>query len=83
MLDWILANHRDLVRASRWIVTGCGLALMAIAQLPHDLFDRALAVVGMICVAIAFLIWFGVVIVTIVRPRTFEEIRRRRADRSR
>lgn len=82
MIDWLLANHRNIVTASRFIVGGCAIALIGIASLPPNNVNRIVAVVGILAIALIFLGWLAVVIVTIAHPRLFHRLRdRRREDR--
>jgi hypothetical protein len=79
VIDWLLINNRAFVRHSRWMMAGCAFALIAIASLPHNAVDRVLALIGLATVGVIFLLWLGVVLVTLVRPRLFDEMRRRRS----
>jgi len=79
MIDWVLAHHRNIVRFSRWIVVGCAVALLGISQLPPNPLDRLVALLGIAIIVPAFLIWLGVALITILRPRLFEDLRRRRS----
>jgi hypothetical protein len=81
MIDWLLMNHRHFVRASRLILASCAAALVGIASLPRTQIDRMVAVVGVAIVAAIFLVWLGIVLTTIIRPRLFVEMRERRAKR--
>jgi len=81
MLDWLLNNHRQIVGASRWILSFGAFALMIVAGLPHNPIDHIITVLCMIGVAIVFAIWLGVVSVTLVSPGALEKWRRRRNSR--
>jgi hypothetical protein len=78
LIDWLLANHRAIVAGSRYIVGGCALALIGIASLPHNSIDRVVAVIGILAIALIFLGWLAVIIVTIAHPRLFHRLRDRR-----
>ncbi|PXA86406.1 hypothetical protein DMC47_34860 [Nostoc sp. 3335mG] len=80
MIDWLLSNHRHFVRFSRWIVAACATALVGIAGLPRTPFDRLAAIIGVSFVALIMLVWLVIVLVTILRPRIFAELRQRRAE---
>lgn len=79
MIDWVLANHREIVRFSRWLVVACGAALFGIASLPHTTFNRLLAIAGLAAIGLVVVVWLSVVLVTILHPRLFAEIRQRRS----
>ncbi len=79
MIDWLITHHRDAIRASRWIVVGSGAALLGLASLPHNPADRIIALVGLAIVAVVFAAWLGIMLVTILRPRLFGELQRKRA----
>ncbi|WP_454884038.1 hypothetical protein [Sphingomonas oryzagri] len=80
MIDWLLSNHRHFVVFSRWIVAGCAAALLGIANLPRTPLDRIVAIAGSACIASIILLWLAIVLVTILRPRTFAELRQRQAE---
>jgi|GEM_PF-2941487 len=82
MIDWLLANHHHFVRFSRWMVVACGGALLGIASLPHNAIDRVIAIVGLLLVGLVFAVWLAIALITIIRPRTFADIRQRRARRA-
>ena len=78
MIEWLLANHRGIVAGSRFIVGGCAVALIGIASLPHNNIDRFVAVIGILVIALIFLGWLAVIVVTIANPRLFHRSRDRR-----
>ena len=80
MINWLLSNHRGVIRASRWIVIACALALLGIAGLPHNAVDRAIGIVGIVLVAGAFLAWLALAVAMVVRPRLVHDLQRKRAD---
>lgn len=80
MIDWLLSNQPHIIRWSRWIILCCAAALLGISRLPHNAFDRIVAIMGLIVVATIFVIWLGVALTTIFKPRLFGELRRRRAE---
>jgi hypothetical protein len=82
MIDWLLANHPHFVRYSRWVLAACAAALLGIANLPRNPLDRVIAIVGLATIALVFAVWLALVLTTILRPRTFEDMRRRRADQA-
>ena len=59
----------------------CAFALMALDELPHDSVDHAFAMIGVVAVMLVFALWMGVVGVTVIRPQTFAQMQRRRAQR--
>ena len=79
MVDWLLAHHRTFVRASRLLVVGCAATLLGIANLPRNMVDRIVAIAGVVCVGVVFSVWLAIALITILRPHTFEDVRRRRA----
>lgn len=78
MIDWLLANHRNALRWSRFIVLGCVLALLGIAALPHNAFDRVLGIAGIGIVALVFAGWLALATLSLLAPRRLEKIRRHR-----
>ena len=80
MIDWLLSNHRHFVVFSRWIVAGCAATLLGIANLPRTPLDRVIAIIGLPCIALVMLVWLAIVLITIIRPRTFAELRKKRAE---
>jgi Na+/proline symporter len=82
MIDWLLANHPHLVRYRRWVVVACAAALLGIARLPPNPLDRVIAIAGLALVALVFAVWLAIMLVTILRPRLFEDMRRHRAERA-
>ena len=81
MIDWLLTNHHHFVRASRWIVAGCAAALMGIAGLPRTPIDRVIALIGVVIIGLVFIVWLGIALLTILRPRFFAEMRQHRTNR--
>jgi lipopolysaccharide/colanic/teichoic acid biosynthesis glycosyltransferase len=78
LIDWVLARQRGIVAGSRLIVAGCAFALIGIASLPHNAVDRVLAIIGLVLVAIVFVVWLAVVVLAIARPGLFHRLRERR-----
>lgn len=82
MIDWLLTNHHHFVKASRWIIAGCAAALMGIASLPRTPIDRVVALIGVVIIGLVFIVWLGIALLTILRPRISAEMRQRRASRA-
>ncbi len=82
MRDWLARNHRTIVGNSRWTIMACGLALMALDALPRDPIGYALAMIGVMAVAVVFTLWAIVVGVAVIRPRTFDQRPHRHPDQS-
>jgi hypothetical protein len=78
LIDWLLANHRMIVRWGRWIVLACVAMLLGIAQLPHNAVDRVLGIVGLLVVGTVFVAWLALAVVSLAFPRSLETLRRRR-----
>ena len=79
MIDWILAHQLSIVRFSRWIVVACALGLLGISQLEPGPLNRAVAIVGLAAISLVFMVWLAIVLITIIRPRFFDDLRRRRS----
>ena len=76
VIDWLLSNHYRL--ATRWMIVVFAVLLLGIANLPPNPLDRILAIVGLCCLGPLMLLWLAIVLITLIRPRTFSELRDRR-----
>ncbi len=79
MIDWILAHQPSVVRFSRWIVVACAFALLGISRLEPSPLNRIVAIVGLATIGLVFAAWLAIVLITIIRPRLFDDLRRRRS----
>ena len=80
MIDWLLSAQPHALRASRWIVLCCCLALLSLASLPHNAADRIIAIVGVTVIFVVFALWLGMVALAILKPRLFDDLRRKRSN---
>lgn len=82
MIDWLLKGQGHLVRFSRWIVLGCAMMIVGISRLPRTSVDRVIALVILVVIGTIFAVWLLVILVTILAPGLFDNLRRRRAEAS-
>jgi hypothetical protein len=54
------------------------MALLGLASLPHSAADRIIAIVGVTVIIAIFALWLGMVALAILKPRRFEDLRRKR-----
>jgi uncharacterized membrane protein YhaH (DUF805 family) len=78
IFNWLLDHRGEWVRASRWIVFGCAMALIAISQLPHGPVDRVLAIIALALVALVFATWLVLVLAVVMIPRRLRDLDARR-----
>ena len=77
MIHWIASNRSWMIHYSRWILAACAFALVGITQLPHTMFGRLVGMAGLCAIALVFLIWLSVALITILHPRLFGRVRRK------
>jgi len=76
VIDWLLSNHYRL--ATRWMIIVFAVLLLGIANLPPTPLDSILAIIGLFCIGVLMLLWLAIILITLIRPRTFAELRNRR-----
>ena len=77
MLHWIVAHRFAFIRHTRWVIVGCGLALLGLADMPHTSVGRLIALLGICATLLVFLTWLLVALTMILHPRLFERVRRK------
>lgn len=77
MIHWIATNRFAIIRHTRWVIVGCGLALLGLADMPHTETGRLIALIGICATLLVFLTWFLVALIMILHPRLFERVRRK------
>jgi hypothetical protein len=80
VIDWLLKSQLEIVRFSRWIVSGCALAIVAVSRLPRTPPDRVAAILVVAIAGTIFAVWLAVTVVTLIVPSLFSDLRRQRAE---
>jgi hypothetical protein len=68
MLRWLFQRRHYAIASTRWVIVGCGLTLLFVADLPHTPLYRAIAIAAVVAIATVFLIWLALMLAMIVRP---------------